>query len=344
MALPPQTYPTRAERYRFTGEAVRRLASAPGIVAAGAIDAVPIGEDRQGTAFAVDGAAATAADEDAHTGIAFPGPGYFEAVGLPVRRGRTFTAADGSDAPPVAILSDTLARQAFGSANPVGRRVRVGFNRQIAREIVGVVADDHFTGVGRPLMPNVYLPYEQVAYTGGQSVVVRSTADPATTIATVRRELTALDPAAAIYNVRTLEQIVSDSIATERFSTLLLAAFALIALTLALVGVYGVTDETVRQRAQELGIRMALGAEPARILRLVVGGGVRLALAGVAIGLVGALLLSRFLTTLLFGVSALDARAYAGTAVLLAAAATLAAYGPARRATRIQLNAALRGE
>jgi putative ABC transport system permease protein len=145
VALPPDRYATRTERYRFTGEAVRRRASAPGIVAAGAIDAVPIGEDRQGTGFAIEGAPSAAADDDAHTGIAFPGPGYFEAIGLPVLRGRTFTEADRADSPPVAIISETLARQAFGDANPLGRRMRVGFNRHVVREIVGVVADDHYT-------------------------------------------------------------------------------------------------------------------------------------------------------------------------------------------------------
>jgi putative ABC transport system permease protein len=344
VTLPPARYPTRLDRNRFAREALRRLAAAPGVVAAGLIDSVPIGEDRQGTGFTIEGPSSLAPGVEGHTNISFPSAGYFDAIGLPVLRGRPFSDSDAGDAPPVIIVNQTLARQTFGGADPVGRQMRVGFNRQSVRTIVGVVADDHHTGVAREVVPNVYLPYEQVAFTGAHSFVVRTEADFATTTGVIRREIVLAEPAAAIYSVRTLEQIVSDSISSERFSTLLLGAFAAAALLLAFVGIYGVTDQAVSQRTQELGIRMALGAAPSRILGMVVAAGLKLTLAGVAVGLAAAAALSRFVSSQLFGVSPLDARAYLTVALLLVAAATLACYVPARRATRIDPLTALRAE
>jgi putative ABC transport system permease protein len=344
VALPPERYPTRSERYRFARETLRRLNGDAGLAAAGVIDSVPIGEDRQGTGFTIEGASNLVDDAEGHTAISFPSAGYFEAIGLPLQRGRSFRDSDRADAPPVAIISQTLARQAFGDANPIGRRIHVGFSQQIAREIIGIVADDHHMGLAHAAMPNVYLPFEQVSYTGGQSFVVRSHVDAATTVAIVRRSLAAIEPAAAIYSVRTLEQIVAESMSAERFSTLLLAAFAAAAFVLAFIGVYGVTDELASQRTHELGVRMALGARPIEIVKLTLGGGLRPTAIGIAAGTVLAVAFSRFIRTLLFGVSAIDPRAYLGCAVLLAAAAVVASSLPARRAVRIDPSIALRAE
>jgi putative ABC transport system permease protein len=179
-----------------------------------------------------------------------------------------------------------LARRLFGDVNPLGRRLHAGFNSLIAREIVGVVADEHHTGLGRPAQPNLYTPYSQTNWNGGLSFVVRSTTDLSTTVAAAREALRTLDPAAAIYGVRTLDDIVSRSIATERFSAGIFAAFALAALALALIGVYGVTDQAVTQRTHELGVRIALGADGRRIRALVIGGSLRLSIIGIVIGVV----------------------------------------------------------
>ena len=344
VALPPERYAARADRYRFARDARQRLAAAAGLAGAGVIDSVPIGEDRQGTGFTIEGPSLLADGVDAHTGISFPGPGYFEAIGQPLVRGRTFTDGDRAGSPPVAIVSQTLARQAFGEANPIGRRMRVGFSSDIVREIVGVVADDHHTGIAHPAVPNVYLPFEQAAYTGGQSFVVRSASDVATTVAIVRRELAAMEPAAAIYNVRPLERIVAESMSTERFATLLLTAFGAAALLLAFIGVYGVTDQIVSQRTQELGIRVALGARPGELVRLTMTGALQLAAVGTVIGCAAALALARVMSSLLYSTSARDPFVFVGVAVALLAAAGLASAAPAVRAARVNPVTALRAE
>jgi putative ABC transport system permease protein len=344
VALPPEQYPGRAERVRFTEEAVRRLGTAPGVQAAGAIDSVPIAENRQGTDVTIDGMPEPPPGQEMHAGFSFPTAGYFEAIGLPVLRGRGFTDRDRVDSTPVIIVNQTLARRLFGDANPIGRRLRAGFNHQIARENVGVVADEHHTGLGRAAQPNVYTPYAQTNWNGGLSFVVRSTTDLPTTVAAAREALRGLDPAAAIYSVRTLDDIVAHSISTERFSAGLFAAFALAALALALVGVYGVTDQAVTQRTHELGVRIALGADGRRIRSLVIGGSLRLSIAGIVIGVVLALALSRLIAGQLVGVSPFDPRAYAAVVGILAFTGVAAAYLPARKATKTDPMIALRAE
>jgi putative ABC transport system permease protein len=344
VALPPEQYPSRAERVRFTEEAVRRLTVAPGVRSAGAIDSVPIAENRQGTDVTVDGMPEPPAGQELNAGFSFPTAGYFEAIGLPVLRGRGFTDRDRADSTPVIIVNETLARRLFGDADPIGRRLRAGFNHQVAREIVGIVADEHHTGLGRPAQPNVYTPYAQTNWNGGLSFVVRSTTDVATTVAAAREALRGLDPAAAIYGVRTLDEILSRSISTERFSAGLFAAFALAALALALIGVYGVTDQAVTQRTHELGVRIALGADGRRIRALVIGGSLRLSVAGIAIGVALALALSRVIAGQLVGVSPFDVRAYAAVVAVLALSGVAAAYLPARKAMKTDPMIALRAE
>jgi putative ABC transport system permease protein len=342
VALPPGPYGSRESRVRFIQDLLRQLAASTGVDAAGAIDAVPIGEDRQGTSYYIEGTPPLSEGRAPHTGFSFPTPGYFEAVGLPILRGRGFTPFDARDSKPVVIVNQALARQAFGTANPVGRQMRVGFNSNTVREIVGVVADEHHTGLDKPASPNVYVPYTQNNFSGSLSFVVRTNADLATATALARNAVRAVDPGLAIYNARTMEAIVSASIATERFSTTLLGAFALAALLLAVIGVYGVTDQVVSQRTHEIGIRLALGASPRQIAALVLGSGARLCAWGIGIGLAGALVTARALSGLLFGVSALDPRAYVGMSIVLALASLWSCGLPARRASRVEPTVALR--
>lgn len=342
VALPPGPYATRDSRVRFIQDLLAQLGSSSGIEAAGAIDAVPIGDSRQGTSYGIEGA--TVSDGQAQqTGFSFPTPGYFEAIGVPIVRGRGFTAFDRADSTPVVIVNQTLARQAFGSADPIGKRMRVGFNADTVREIVGVVGDERHTGLRRGATPNVYVPFTQNSF-GGLAFVVRTTSNPLAATAAVRDAVKAIDPALAVHSVRTMEQIVSASMATERFSTTLVAAFAAAALLLAIIGIYGVTDQMVSQRTHEIGVRLALGASPRQVLRLVVGGSARLCGWGIALGVAGALATARALSGLLFGVNAIDPFAYVTVAVIVAIASLASSGLPARRASRVAPTIALRGQ
>jgi putative ABC transport system permease protein len=344
VALPPGPYATRDSRVRFIEAALRQLGSSNGIDAAGAIDAVPIGEDRQGTSYRVEDAPPVSVDRAPHTGFSFATPGYFEAIGLPILRGRGFSPFDRGDSKPVVIINQTVARQAFGSAEPIGRRMRVGFDSATVREIVGVVADERHTGLNKPATPNMYVPFTQNNSSGSLSFVIRTRGDAAAATAIARHAVRAVDPGLAIYNVRTMDEIVAASISTERFSTTLLVLFAVAALGLAIIGIYGVTDQAVSQRTHEIGVRLALGASPRQILALVVGGSARLCAWGVVLGIAGALATSRVLSGLLFGVSALDPSVYFAAAVLLAVATLMSCGVPARRATRVEPAIALRSE
>lgn len=341
VALPQARYPTRTERMRFTEEALRRLSAAPGVEAAGAIDSLPIAESRQGTGIRIDGAAESAPGLAEQAGFSYPTPGYFEAIGLPLLRGRTFTERDREGTPSVAIINDRLARALFGTAEPIGRRVQA-LGR--VSEIVGVVGNEHHVGLQRPAFPNLYVPYAQGSWSGGLSFVVRSRLNPAGVENAVRAIVRTIDSGLALYNVQTIEEVVSASVSSERFATLLLGAFALAALLLAFIGIYGVTEQAVSQRRHEIGVRIALGAEPRRILALVLGGGARLTAIGVLIGLAAAIVLSRFISTLLFEVSPLDPGVYAVVVLVLVTAALTAGYLPARRATQVDAMHALREE
>ena len=344
VALPPEPYADRSRRLRFVEEALSRLPQSGVIEAAGAIDAVPIAESRQGTDISIDGEPEPPPGQEAHAGFSVPTAGYFEAIGLPVLRGRGFTDRDRADSAPVIVISQSVARRHFGSGDPIGRHMRAGFNHQVPREIVGVVADEQHTGVGRPAPPNVYVPFSQVPWNGAFSFVVRSSADTATVVAAARDTLRAIDAGAAIYNVRTLDDVVSRSIATERFSAGLFAAFALAALSLAFIGVYGVTDQAVSQRRHEFGVRIALGADGRRIRSLVLGGSLKISAVGIAAGTLAAAALARVLAGQLFGVSAFDPKAYVLVATVLALSGAAAAYLPARRAIRTDPMVALRSE
>jgi putative ABC transport system permease protein len=273
--------------------------------------------------------------------VSIVSPDYFRAIGNPLKQGQLFTDDDNENAPRVAIINETMARTYFTGTNPVGQRIFFTGEPDKQMEIVGVTADVKQFGLDQENKPGLYQPYRQNDVKS-LNLIVRTNAEPAAIIPALRRRILSEDKFTAITRVRTLDELVSDSVAQPRFYTLLLAIFAAIALALAAVGVYGLMAYSVSRRAHEIGVRMALGAEAGRILRLVIGRGLTLILTGVAVGLAGAFALTRLVSGLLFGVSATDPAVFAAVSLTLIAVALAACVFPARKATRIDPMVALR--
>jgi putative ABC transport system permease protein len=244
----------------------------------------------------------------------------------------------------VAVINETMARRYFPGEDPVGRRLNLGDPAKIPWiTIIGVVGDARTGGLDKEPYPQMYVPAAQQPQRAG-TFVARTSGDPASITPALRRELAAMDKNLPLYNVRTMEQVLSDSISRRRFQMILIVAFAGVGMLLAAVGIYGVISYSVAQRRHEIGVRMALGARAADILRLVVGQGLGLTLAGVGLGLAGAFVLTRVLASLLYGVSATDPLTFACVSLALLGVAMLACLVPARRATKVDPMIALRYE
>ncbi|MBO0861499.1 MAG: FtsX-like permease family protein, partial [Chloracidobacterium sp.] len=272
---------------------------------------------------------------------------YFRAMGMRLRAGRAFTEQDDETTPPVAIINETLARRYFPGEDPLGKRILSGYPTQRAWTIVGVAPDVRRYGLEGEVRPEFYRPYLQETGILGFVPVkleVRAVGDSLNLAAAVRRQALAIDPDQPVFNMRTMERRLAESIAPRRFQMTLFGVFAAVALALAAVGIYGVIAHSVSLRAHEIGIRMALGAKPRDVLRMVVAQGMRLALIGLAIGLTGAFALTRVMVSLLFSVNPADPATFASVSALLAMIAFLATYLPARRATRVDPMIALRHE
>ena len=259
---------------------------------------------------------------------------------IPLLRGREFTEFDGSGTTPVVIINETMARQMFPAEDPLGQRLLL-YGRP--REIVGVVGAVRHHGFSRDARPEMILPYRQFQL-GGMTLVVRSSLEPSALATAITREVHSIDPELPVSRVRTMEEFLADSVAQPRFTTLLLAAFASLAMALALVGVYGVMSYTVSQRTREIGVRMALGASRHDVVWMVVRHGMALASAGIVVGLGGAAAGTRLMERLLFGVTATDMVTFIAAAAVLGVATLVATYVPARRAARVAPVTALRSE
>jgi putative ABC transport system permease protein len=278
-----------------------------------------------------------------------PSDDYFQTMGIPLVSGRYFDARDTADSPPVVIVSEALARKYWPGEDPVGKRIT--FNRvpntqdPLWREIVGVVGHVRNESLEGESRGQYYVPYAQRPNNTDLFLVVRTdAADPAALAPAVRGAVAGVDRDLPVYRVTTMEKLVAESLMQRRFAMFLFGVFAALALALAVVGLYGVMSYGVAQRTHEIGLRMALGAQSRDVLRMVVGQGMLLVAIGLGLGLVSALLLTRLMESLLFGVSAADPATYAGIALLLAAVAFLASYLPARRATKVDPMVALRYE
>jgi putative ABC transport system permease protein len=304
--------------------------------------------DRQGEAtfeFSVVGSPPLPPGKSTTADYATVSPDYFHVMRIPLLRGRFFNEQDSPSNPNVAIISETLARRYFPNLGPIGRRMRFGFppNGNVSREVVGVVGDVRDDALSRKPGPMMYVPFAQAPLYGGE-VVVRSSLTPSSVAAGIRQAVHSIDNDLPVTDVESFPDALGASVAQERFRTLLLGSFSGIALILAAVGIFGVISYSVSQRTHEIGIRMALGAQQRDVLRLILGQGTRLALLGLGAGAVAALLLTRLMASLLYGVSATDPLTFGAVAILLLGVAVAACYIPARRAMRVDPIVALRYE
>jgi putative ABC transport system permease protein len=342
--LPARRYPSADQQVKFVEDAVARLSGMPGVAGVAATNAAPLTDSREGTSFAIEGAPPWPAGQEPHMNWSLVTPGYFDTLGIRLVRGRLFDERDRRDSTPVIIVNETLAARYFPGEDPIGRRIRAGFNTGTTREIVGVVTTERHAGVTADPHNGIYIPILQLPRAGQLSFVVRTDSDPAALATALRRMIRDIDPGLEVYQAQPMERVLSDSVATPRFSTVLLSTFAAVALLLAAVGLYGVISHAVSQRTREIGIRMALGASRTTVLQMIVGRGLVLAAAGVAAGLATAVLVVRLFSILLFGVSATNVPTYAASGVLLLLVGALSSYVPARRAMRIDPVVALRAE
>ena len=349
VAMPTDSSTSPPQIARFYQQLTERLRALPGVTNASVVFQLPLSGSGATTGLTIDGRAANPSDRP--TGVIhMVGPEYFQTMGIPVVKGRAFTERDDLNAAPVIIINSALARLHFANEDPIGRRIAPGFSTvpmndegPDMREIVGVVADVKHQNLQGPAQPEFYFPQAQMPMSA-MSVVIRAAGDPRALQNSVRGVVQSLDKGTPVYSIRTLEDLIGSNVAAPRFNTLLLGLFAGVALVLTTVGLYGVISYSVAQNTRQIGIRVALGAQPGSVFKLVVGQGTLLTLVGIVIGLGAAFGLTRLMSNLLYGVGASDPWTYVGVSVLLLAVAFLACYLPARRATMIDPVVALRYE
>src|SRR6266699_2954948 len=338
--LPPSKYPEPRRQALFFHEVMDRIASLPGVECAGGADSAPMLTNDTGP-VSIEGPPVEPEIQAERPKIT---PDYFCAMGIRLLRGRTFTWADSEGSLPVAIISESAVRQYGPNEDAMGKRVKLeDGSAPVWRQVIGIVGDVRQDSVVEAARPEVYAPLLQVPVPY-LALTARTRAEPAVLTAAVRQAVMAVDKDQPLSGIKTMEQVVEDSVAGRRFQMSLLAVFATIALGLAAIGIYGLMSYTVNQRTHEIGIRMALGAKRGEILHLVVRHGMILAIVGVVLGTVGALLLTRFLSSMLYGVGANDPTTLLSVATLLIGVAALASYIPARRAMRVDPMVALRYE
>ncbi|HWZ29345.1 MAG TPA: ABC transporter permease [Gemmatimonadales bacterium] len=341
--IPPARYPTPESWAGYERTALARLRDLPGVVQVGAINTLPLSNIGDNTSVDIIDHPAKSMGDMPQVGYRIIAGDYFSALRIPVVMGRSFTLGDSAGAPPVAVINQSAARRFYPGENPLGRKLHLMNGDSAAKTIVGVMGDTHGEALDVAAAPEVSYPYQQ----GPEPIitlVIRANGDPHGVVPAIKRELTAVDPQLAYYAVRTMDDLLSASLEQRRFDLELLAGFATAAMLLAGLGLYGVIAYSVTQRTQEIGVRMALGAERRAVLGLVIGDGLRLTAAGLGAGLIAAALLSRVLRSQLYGVGTLDPLAYAGVVAVFALVAFAASYIPARRAAGVDPIVALRTE
>ncbi|HEX5603411.1 MAG TPA: ABC transporter permease [Pyrinomonadaceae bacterium] len=335
--LPPDKYSTPAQFISFHSSLMERLKNEAGVESAATVNILPL-KGTRAVSIGVEGQPEPPPGQEVLVSQRIVSPAYFNAMAIPLRQGRVFTEHDTTDSPPVVVISQSLAQKFWGQENVVGKRLTMGPK---ASEIVGVVGDVKEASVEDATNPEVYLPYRQYPWPVF-TLVLRSANDPQNLLGFVQRDVAAIDKDQPIGKSAPMEEVLADKLSQRRLNVVLLGVFGGVALLLALVGIYGVISYTVTQRTHELGLRMALGAQPHHILRLIVGQGMSLALIGIGVGLAGAFILSRYLTSMVYEISVTDPVTFVGSALLLILAAFIACYLPARKALKVYPMDALR--
>jgi putative ABC transport system permease protein len=342
----PARYDSAATLQVFYGDLLERTRAIPGVQDAAAITDIFLSETPRSTVFVVEGQPLAPDDKRMETPLDAVTPNYFQVMGIPLLRGRVFTEQDRSGSPDVAIINEGFASRYWPAEDAVGKRFKFGDDADSDAPwmtVVGVVGDMRRTGFDRPVRYETYLPYAQFT-ARTMTLVVRTVGDAATMAGPVRQAVRTIDPDQPVFDVRTMDETLSGMMAQRRFSMALIAMFATLALLLALVGVYGVTAYLVAQRTREIGVRLALGAEPGSVVGMVVRQGMGVAAVALALGVAAALALTRLMAGLLYGVSSTDLLTFAAVVALLATVTAVANWLPARRAARVDLSLALRGE
>jgi putative ABC transport system permease protein len=346
IVLPEPKYEEMERRSAFYTELVNRVQSLAGVRSAAVTSNLPLYRQGNSISIGIEGQPAPPPGQERIIVTRIISPRYFDTMSIPVLQGRGLTEQDTETTPNVVVISETMARRYWPGEDAIGKRIAVGRIRKPADwiQVVGVAKDVRQFELNAEPKPQMYLTYRQAGFFDSRDLVVKTDVDPASMAATVRKAVWEIDKDQPVSNIQTMDQILADSIARQRFSMLVLAIFAAVALVLAGVGIYGVMSYSVAQRTHEIGIRMALGAQTGAVLKLAVGYGMKLVIAGIAIGLIAAFALTRVMSTLLFGVTATDPTTFTLISLLLIGVAVLASYVPARRATRVNPIIALRYE
>ncbi len=343
LSLPESRYPQPAQKSEMFRQTLERINALPGVVSCGAVLNLPLGGDNITLTLRLEGEPPPPPGQEHAVGFQLASPGYFETMRIPIIAGREFSSTDTREAAGVVIINQTTARRHWPGEDAIGKRIKIGGSDEPWLTIVGIVGDVKHGGLIAEPRAEAYISYLQEPFSF-MDIAVRTEGDPLALVTAVRSELAQVDPNQPIANIRTVDDLLAVSTSRPRFTSILVGIFAALALALAAIGIYGVISYSVTQRTHEIGIRMALGARPGDVFKLVIGQGLALTVASIAIGLAASLALTQFISSQLFAVSATDPPTYLSVSGLLAVIALVACYTPARRATKVDPMIALRYE
>jgi putative ABC transport system permease protein len=344
-ALPGAKYPTPQARGAFHASVLERVQQIPGVEGAAFISDIFLSATPSSTTIRIEGREMSPEDENVEVPLDAVSPDYFKVMGIPLLRGRTFTAADNLDAPQVVLINESMARHFWPNDDPVGKRFRYGGDESTAplMTVVGIVTDMRRTGFDAPVRYETFRPHTQ-RVAGSLTLVVRTKGEPLAMVPPVRAQIRSIDPDQPVFEIASMDQLLGSMVAQRRFSMTLLGTFAALALVLGVVGVYGVTSYLVAQRTREVGMRLALGAQPSQVVGMVVRQGMAVAAVGLLVGLVGAVVAGRFMTGLLYGVSPFDVATLGAVTAVIGLATLTANWVPALRAAHVDPLTALRND